>query len=91
LILKQIQKYNDDYHLVMHATDFDVIRTLFKNKPCRTVEDYQNTFQGFSACPLAHICFEPKMVKKELKRAWEDKEENFLSLNRPRYLVLSKL
>jgi hypothetical protein len=91
LILSKIQTYNDDYIKVMNCTSYNTVKELYNTKPCKTVEQYQEEYQGYGGCPLAHICFEPKMVKKELTRAWADREDNFLTLNRPRYIALPKL
>jgi hypothetical protein len=63
---------------------------LVDNKPCKTVIDYQTDYATYGGCPLAPICFEPKMLKKELKRAWDVKEDDFLEWRRPAHLPLPK-
>lgn len=88
LIRNKIEIYSDHYGRVMNCTDFSTIEYLVKHKPCKTVEIYQTEYQMFGGCPLGHICFNRKMLNKELTRAWDEREDDFLTWKRPKRLPL---
>lgn len=90
-ILKKLKVADNQYSLVMAATSFETIDYLVKNKPCKTVEQYNSEYKKYCGCPLASICFDKKMRDRELQRAWADREDDFLAWRRPTYLALPKL
>lgn len=90
-IMAKLATASTHYGMVMNATSFDTVTSLVEQKPCKTVEIYEKEYATFGGCPLHHICFENKMLQKELSRAWEDKEPDFLEWRRPDGLPILKL
>ena len=90
-ILRKILRYSEHYGLVMNCTSFDTIRLLFKQKPCKTVEDYNSEFKSFEGCPLSPVCFEKDLAMERLRHSWKEREPDFLSRGRPSALPLPKL
>ncbi len=88
LILSKVETYSNHYGMVMNCKDYDTIKYLVENKPCKTPEQYQDEYKKFGGCPLAHICFERKRLMKELNRGWDEREDNFLTYMRPKNLKL---
>lgn len=89
--LKKIKTYSDHYGKVMNCTSYSTIKMLIRSKPCNSDEYYRKEYSSFGSCPLVSICFEPKMLEREVRRAWDDREENFLTWRRPEGLILPKL
>ena len=90
-ILKKIEEYSNQFHIVMNATSFKHVRILLEQKPCSSYEEYQKTYSSYEGCPLASVCFESKKLKEELKRAWEIREDEFLTYRRDKRLKIVKL
>jgi hypothetical protein len=94
-ILVKIKTYSDHYGIVMNLTKFKQVQYLIANKPCQNQKQYEKEFGTYRGCPLASICFETennsRMLYREVERAWEDREPNFLTWKRPVDLPLIRL
>jgi hypothetical protein len=87
-IIKKIELYNKHYLQVMNLKSFKQVELLIEEKPCQTVEQYREEYRTFGGCKLSCICFERKRLLKELHRAWDLREEDFLTWKRPKGLEL---
>jgi len=85
--LNTIRTYDKHYGIVMNAKRFEDVEVLIKEKPCKTEKFYKEVYcDAFSKCPLAEVCFSPKKLEAKLKKAWDNKDKDWLEHKRPDYL-----
>lgn len=85
-MLEKIKLWDKHYRIVMRLKELKEIKTLIDEKPCKTIEFYEERYKTYNPCPLSvgGVCFNRSRLREALMDAWEERKPDWIARGQPK-------